>query len=168
MSLPRPDTAAVTVVGVDFSVADEVSATWDTVRVKALVGAIVAGEFTRGGAFTVSLHLVTDASIQALNASHRATDAATDVLSFPLQDAHDPGGFVLPPGQPVHLGDVVVSYPRAVQQAADYGHSIEREVAYLVAHGVLHVLGYDHEADAEREHMRYLEEEALRPLGFTR
>ena len=63
---------------------------------------------------------------------------------------------------------MVISYPRAVAQADEYGHSVEREVAYLVAHGVLHVLGYDHEEEAERERMRRKEEEALQPLGFTR
>jgi rRNA maturation RNase YbeY len=76
--------------------------------------------------------------------------------------------FVLPPGHPASLGDVVVSYPRALQQAKDFGHSIERELGYLVAHGVLHVLGYDHEQPAERRAMRQKEEEALAPLGFTR
>jgi len=99
-----------------------------------------------------------------LNAEHRARDSATDVLSFPLYEPW----FVLPPGEPAHLGDVVVSYPRATAQAEEYGHSIEREVAYLVAHGVLHVLGYDHEEEHERLRMRQKEEEALRPLGFTR
>jgi probable rRNA maturation factor len=63
---------------------------------------------------------------------------------------------------------VVVSYPRAVAQAEEYGHSVERELAYLVAHGVLHVLGYDHEVEAEQRVMRQKEEEALQPLGFTR
>ena len=89
------------------------------------------------------------------------------MLSFPL---HDPNGmrFVLPPGEPVNLGDVVLSYPRAIAQAHDFGHSVERELGYLVAHGVLHVLGYDHEADADRRRMRQREEEALEPLGFTR
>jgi probable rRNA maturation factor len=76
--------------------------------------------------------------------------------------------FVLPPDQPPHLGDVVVSYPRAVEQATDFGHSLDRELGYLVAHGVLHVLGYDHEEEADRRRMRQKEEEALRPLGFTR
>jgi probable rRNA maturation factor len=155
-----------TSVAVDFSIEDDLAATWDTTRIERLVASIVAREFQAGGRFGLSLHLVSDASIQALNAEHRAKDAATDVLSFPLHEAEQ--DFVLPPDEPVNLGDVVVSYPRAVEQADEYGHSIEREVAYLVAHGVLHVLGYDHEVEAEREQMRQLEEEALRPLGFTR
>jgi probable rRNA maturation factor len=76
--------------------------------------------------------------------------------------------FVLPPNQPVNLGDVIVSYPTAVSQAEDFGHSVDREIAYLVAHGVLHVLGYDHEVESDRRRMRQQEEGALRPLGFTR
>jgi probable rRNA maturation factor len=74
----------------------------------------------------------------------------------------------MPPDQPVSLGDVVVSHPRAIEQAVEFGHSPDREIAYLVAHGVLHVLGYDHEVDADRARMRQREEEALRPLGFIR
>ena len=76
--------------------------------------------------------------------------------------------FVVPADQPANLGDVVVSYPRAVEQALEFGHSTDREIGYLVAHGVLHVLGYDHEAEADRRRMRQREEEALRPLGFIR
>jgi probable rRNA maturation factor len=76
--------------------------------------------------------------------------------------------FVLPPDQPANLGDVVVSYPRAIAQAEEFGHSPERELGYLVAHGVLHVLGYDHEEEADRRHMRQREEEALGAIGLTR
>jgi probable rRNA maturation factor len=76
--------------------------------------------------------------------------------------------FVLPPDQPAQLGDVVVAHQRAVEQAREFGHSTDREIGYLVAHGVLHVLGYDHEEDADRQRMRQREEEALRPLGFIR
>jgi probable rRNA maturation factor len=148
---------------VDFSVEDGISAEWDEARVRPLIGSIVARELPTAE-YAVSLHLVGDATIQALNAEHRQIDAVTDVLSFPLLESE----FVLPAGEPVNLGDVVICYPRAVMQAEEYGHSVEREVAYLVAHGVLHVLGYNHEVKAERERMRIKEEEALQPLGFTR
>jgi probable rRNA maturation factor len=102
-----------------------------------------------------------------LNRAHRQIDRATDVLSFPLQPVES-GDFVLPPGAPLHLGDVVVSYPRAVAQADEYGHSVPRELAYLVAHGVLHILGYDHEDAADQRRMRQREEEVLQPRGFIR
>ena len=150
---------------VNFSVEEGLSSTWDEPRISQLVSSIVAAEFTHAADWVVTLHLTTDQAIHRLNAEHRGLDFATDVLSFPLQDAEL---FVLPPGQPVDLGDVVISYPRAVEQAEEFGHSVDREVAYLVAHGVLHIMGYDHEEDADRERMRAKEEAALQPLGFTR
>jgi probable rRNA maturation factor len=151
----------------DFSIEDDLAAVWDEPPISALVTSIVRRHFRGGGAFAVTLHLVSDAHMRTLNAAHRGADSATDVLSFPLHDSARPD-FVLPPNEPINLGDVVVSYPRALAQAEDFGHSPERELAYLVAHGVLHILGYDHETDGDRERMRYLEEEALGPLGLTR
>jgi probable rRNA maturation factor len=161
MSRPRPEGVVV-----EFSVENGLEARWDEPRIAALVRSIIAAELPRG-TYVVDLHLVGDAAIRALNAEHRGLDAHTDVLSFPL---HDPGGvqFVVPPGEATPLGDVVVSYPRAVDQAHEFGHSTDREVGYLVAHGVLHVLGYDHVEQADRRRMRQREEEALRPLGFIR
>ena len=151
-------------MSVTLSVEADLDATWDEARVRALVRSIVARERPDLEAFVLGVHLVADETIHGLNATHRAKDAPTDVLSFPLSSSD----FVLPPGEPLNLGDVVVSYPRAVAQADEYGHSVERELAYLVAHGVLHILGYDHEVEAEQQVMRQKEEEALQPLGFTR
>jgi probable rRNA maturation factor len=153
-------------VRVDLTIQPSLSLAVDTARLEALIGSIVRRELPPGD-YVVGLHVVDDESIQELNAEHRGKDSHTDVLSFPL---HDPNGmrFVLPPGVPANLGDVVVSYPRAEEQARDFGHSLERELAYLVAHGVLHVLGYDHEEEADSRRMRQKEEAALAPLGLTR
>jgi probable rRNA maturation factor len=153
-------------VPIEFAIEDGIGGAWDETRIRALVDAIVRRELPDAD-YTISLHLVGDDTIRALNQEHRGQDVHTDVLSFPL---HDPNGmrFVLPPGVPANLGDVVISYPRAVEQARDFGHSVDRELGYLVAHGVLHVLGFDHEADDDRRRMRQREEEALAPLGFTR
>ena len=152
---------------VEFSADRGLGARWDEPRIRTLVRSIVARELPDAHHAVISLHLVGDETIRALNAEYRGKDVHTDVLSFPL---HDPHGmrFVLPPDQPPHLGDVVVSYPRAAEQASGFGHSLDRELGYLVAHGVLHVLGYDHEEEADRRRMRQKEEEVLRPLGFTR
>jgi probable rRNA maturation factor len=170
---------------IEFAVEDGLAGAWDEHRLGALVRSIVERdplflslahpEPVEGSKdervdvplYAISLHLVGNDTIRSLNHEHRGLDSHTDVLSFPL---HDPNGmrFVLPPGQPASLGDVVVSYPRALEQARDFGHSIDRELGYLVAHGVLHVLGYDHEEPAERRIMRQKEEEALAPLGFIR
>jgi probable rRNA maturation factor len=165
MSSPPPEVRG-TSVAVEFDVEDGLDAAWDEPRILELVRSIVASEL-HAGDYTVTLHLVGDESIRALNAEHRGKDVHTDVLSFPL---HDPNGmrFVLPPDQPASLGDVVVSYPRVLEQAAEFGHPAERELGYLVAHGMLHLLGFDHEQEDERRRMRQREESALVPLGFTR
>jgi probable rRNA maturation factor len=157
MSPPRPE------IDITFAVEGGVPSTWDEDGIGALVRSIIARE--RSGSVGIALHLVSDATIRGLNAEHRARDAATDVLSFPLVDERP---FVLPPGEPVPLGDVVVSLERAAAQAEEYGHSLEREIAYLVAHGVLHILGYDHERPEEQTVMRQREEAALELLGYTR
>lgn len=159
MAAPEPHALTI-----DFAVEEGAGGAWDESRVGALVRSIVARELP-SGRYEIALHLVDDDAIQALNAEHRGLDRPTDVLSFPLLERE---GFVLPPGAAVALGDVVVSYPRALAQAQEYGHAVAREVAYLVAHGVLHLLGYDHQEEGEQAAMRAREEAALRPLGFVR
>jgi probable rRNA maturation factor len=137
---------------------------------RAVAAALEAEE--RGAGHAVDVRVTDDAGIQALNRAHRGVDRPTDVLSFPLQDApaDAPGGagFVLPPGAVVHLGDIVLSWPRAVAQAAEYGHSVEREAAYLAVHGVLHLLGYNHEQQADARMMRAHEEAVMERLGLRR
>jgi len=153
---------------VEFSIEDGLDARWDEPRITALVRAIISSNlFPVPSRYAISLHLVCDATIRTLNAEQRGIDAHTDVLSFPLIDRSGER-FVVPPHQPTSLGDVVVSYPRALEQAVEFGHSTDREIGYLVAHGVLHVLGYNHEDEADQRRMRQREEEALQPLGFTR
>jgi len=150
---------------IEFSVEDGLEpAEWHEHRIGSLVTSIVARELPSVSDWNLGLHLVRDETIRSLNREHRARDARTDVLSFPLYEA----GFVLPPGEPVHLGDVVIAYSRAVEQARELGHSVDREIGYLTAHGVLHILGYDHEHEPDQVLMRAKEEEALRPLGLTR
>ncbi|HEY8477017.1 MAG TPA: rRNA maturation RNase YbeY [Chloroflexota bacterium] len=113
--------------------------------------------------------LVTDdEGIRAINREQRGVDQPTDVLSFPAREAAGAPAFVLPPGHPIHLGDIVLSYERAVAQAEQYGHDVRREIAYLVVHGLLHLLGYDHETEEERRAMRAHEEAILAALGARR
>lgn len=112
----------------------------------------------------LSLLITDDATVHGLNKRYRGVDRTTDVLSFALEadEGVEAGaGFVMPPDERVHLGEVVVSYPKAAKQAAERNHAVEDEVALLVVHGVLHLLGYDHDKpDRERE-MRSLEQKAL-------
>ena len=123
----------------------------------------------------IGLTITDDATIHEMNRQYRQVDAPTDVLSFPLLQPgqveraagrassdgpeRPPGySFVPPPDGILHLGDVVVSLPRAREQALEYGHSAGRELSYLVVHGVLHLLGYDHESASDKERMRQREE----------
>lgn len=111
----------------------------------------------------VSITLVDDEAIRVLNAEHRGIDRPTDVLSFPMFDEDfDDGEYAV-------LGDVVISLERAYRQAAEYGHSPEREIAFLVVHSILHLLGYDHEAGkAEESEMFQKQEEILQKMGISR
>ena len=89
-----------------------------------------------------------DVAVRDLNRRYRGEDAPTDVLSFALRE--DAEEFVLPPDASLRLGDVVVSLPAARRQAKEAGHSLERELALLLVHGLLHLLGYDHASDEQR------------------
>jgi probable rRNA maturation factor len=130
---------------------------------------VVAGEGLRGP-YDLSIRLTDDCALRVANRAHRGLDRPTDVLSFPLLPRFQQGdsGFVLPPDARQHLGDVLISVERARAQAAEYGHAFEREVCYLLAHGVLHLLGHDHEEQAERKVMREREEAALAAVGLFR
>jgi len=114
--------------------------------------------------------VITDAkTIRKLNKRYRARDEATDVLSFALREESPPSNdatpFVTPPDGVLHLGEVIVSYPQAVLQAEEYRHPLEQELALLVVHGVLHLLGHeDEEVEAELE-MRAEEERILGELS---
>jgi probable rRNA maturation factor len=114
----------------------------------------------------VSVSFVSDDEIHELNRTYRGVDRPTDVLSFALREGEE--DFPVPDEGAELLGDIVISIPTAVRQAEEYGHSVEREVGFLLVHGFLHLLGYDHQdEDAERE-MFGLQEEVLQKLGLTR
>lgn len=115
----------------------------------------------------VNVTFVDNAEMQNLNKKHRDKDVPTDVLSFPMGEngKYD----VNPETGALMLGDIVISMEKAVEQAALYGHSLQREVAYLTVHSMYHLLGYDHEAGGlEAVHMREKEESALIKLGLPR
>jgi probable rRNA maturation factor len=110
------------------------------------------------GEAALSIVITDDKAVRELNRQFRDIDAPTDVLAF---GSGEEGDFVTAPGEPAYLGDVVISYPRAVIQAEEYGHSIDRELALLAVHGVLHLLGYDHVNGAERAEMWTRQNEIL-------
>ena len=130
------------------------------------IAAVLRAEGTPGP-LEVGVLITDDAHIQQLNRDYRAVDAPTDVLSF--ADDGAPSGFAAPPGAPRYLGDIAISYERVLAQAAEYGHSPARELAYLSAHGCLHLLGYDHERGPDdAAAMRAREEAAMQELGLPR
>ncbi len=125
-----------------------------------------------GGPVAVGLIITDDEGIREMNREYRGIDAPTDVLSFPLQEYESPEQprvlFPQPSEEPLSLGDIVISYPRAAEQAQEYGHSLERELAFLAVHGMMHLLGYDHEDPSQAARMRQEEESILQRLGLTR
>jgi probable rRNA maturation factor len=110
----------------------------------------------------VSLLISGQDRVHELNRTFLGEDRPTDVLSFPmLPPGGDASGFVAPPDGLVHLGEVIISFPHAVAQAEEHGHSIRREVAILAIHGVLHLLGYDHDEPEAEGRMKGREQAIL-------
>lgn len=116
----------------------------------------------------LSLVLVDDQEIQRLNLEYRGIDAPTDVLSFAMLETSEEEPEILGVEPGLLLGDVVISLETAVRQALEYGHTLEREVCFLAVHGILHLLGYDHQHPEETKVMRQAEETVLADLGLHR
>ncbi|WP_313998597.1 rRNA maturation RNase YbeY [uncultured Paenibacillus sp.] len=136
----------------------------------------LAGEAENVAEGEVALTFTDDEEIHRLNREYRGIDRPTDVLSFAMQEEtvdepeitfevedeseEDPLSGL--------LGDIVISVERAKAQSEDYGHSLEREVGFLFVHGFLHLLGYDHESEAEEAEMTAKQEAVLQTAGLTR
>ncbi len=106
----------------------------------------------------LSLIITDDETVRELNRRFRDVDAPTDVLAF---DAGTEEHFVSAPESPPYLGDVVISYQRALAQADELGHAVAEELKLLVIHGILHLLGYDHQEEADAQKMRERENQVL-------
>ena len=114
----------------------------------------------------VSVTLTDNAYIHTLNREYRGIDRPTDVLSFALNESEEPN---IADGPDINvLGDLVISVERAKEQAADYGHSVKREIAFLTVHGMLHLLGYDHMEEADRLEMEAEQRYVMEQLGIPR
>lgn len=109
----------------------------------------------------VSIMVVDNSYIQELNFIYRGQNMPTDVLSFAMNELGEEEPDFDFSGEINVLGDIVISLEKAQMQSEEYGHSLERELGYLVAHGMLHLLGYDHETDEEKILMRELEEKIM-------
>lgn len=106
----------------------------------------------------VNVLIVDNEAIREINKEHRDIDRATDVLSFPMDDFEEDG----------ILGDLVISSERAEEQRIDYGHSLEREIGFLTAHGMMHLFGYDHMTEEEEKEMFAKQEKILKELNLNR
>ena len=112
--------------------------------------------------YEVSMVFTDSETVQQLNRDYRGMDEPTDVLAFyMLPQGEGDDSFALPPDEVTRLGEVIISYPQAIEQAREQGHSPERELALLIIHGILHLLGYDHEEPEEEDEMRKKEKELL-------
>jgi probable rRNA maturation factor len=111
---------------------------------------------------TVGLLITDDTTIRRLNHRYRGQDTATDILAFGSDEGGD--GFVSPPGQPRHLGDIVLSYPRAAMQAEERELPLHEELDRLLVHGLLHLLGYEDYEEEERRKMWERQESILRSV----
>ena len=164
-----------TFVSIDEPFDGEVDAGW-LGRV-ARAGLSAAGVEGQG---EVSLLITDDETVRSLNAEYRGLDETTDVLSFSAEHAghwegpedgpeHQPADydFILPPGTPTPLGEIIVSWPQARRQADERGVSPAEELAHLVIHGALHLVGYDHVEPDEAFMMQAREREALEALQLT-
>lgn len=128
----------------------------------------------------VNLTMTDNDGIQAVNKEFRDMDKPTDVLSFPNCDFDTPGEFSQFRDEDVYfdcfnpendyfvLGDIMISRDKMLAQAEEYGHGVTREYAFLIAHSVLHLIGYDHMVEAEAKHMEAKQNEYLNDLGITR
>lgn len=119
------------------------------------------------GSAEISVRFVDNEQIKELNAQYRNIDRETDVLSFPLGEN---GEYDINPATGAYmLGDIVISVQKAMEQASEFDHSLEREIAFLTVHSMLHLLGYDHvNGGLEAVHMREKEETVLTQLGLKR
>lgn len=147
------------------------------------VAALVAKEVLRSEGcdreVEISLTITNDEGIQELNREFREIDRSTDVLSFPNVSYEEPGDFSVMEGEQevdllnpdtgnIMFGDIVVNEDRVRSQAQEYGHSTKREFAFLIAHSMLHLCGYDHMEEDEAKVMEKKQSDVLNTLGITR
>lgn len=126
----------------------------------------------------VNIILTNDEEIHKINLEHRGVDAPTDVLSFPMIEYAYPSDFTVleadgmdnfdPDTGELLLGDIVISVDKVIEQAEKYGHGVKREYAFLIAHSMLHLFGYDHMDELERETMEHKQDDILNRLNITR
>lgn len=118
----------------------------------------------------ISITLTNPENIRKINNEYRNIDKETDVLSFPMFEKEEIASIISTQSYDVEdvLGDIVISIERVKEQAVEYGHSFERELAYMLVHGFYHLMGYDHIKEEDKAKMRPKEEKILHDLNITR
>lgn len=123
--------------------------------------------------YEISISFVNNEEIRSLNKEYRGIDKETDVLSFPMldfiedeQEEEEEGAEYI--DEELALGDIVISMEKVMEQSKEYGHSFNRELAFLLVHGMLHLLGYDHEVEATEGDIFEKQEEILKELNLTK
>lgn len=134
-----------------------------TENIKEIIGEVIKESLIIEGRsldYEVSVSLVDKEEIQMLNREYRGVDRPTDVLSFPMEEDEE---FMAEDFTPI-LGDIIICAQIALEQSEQYGHTFIREIAYLTAHSMFHLMGYDHESEEEREIMRNKEKEVMKKI----
>ena len=150
---------------IDVRIAPPFRAAARAAWLRAIARCVLAAEDVVGPA-QVGIVVTDDETVRELNRRFLGLDEPTDVLSFGLTGAEE-APFALPPEEAASLGEIVIAYPTALRQAEEAGQAVEAEVAHLLVHGLLHLLGYDHRRPDEEGPMRRREEEVLAGLTIS-
>lgn len=134
---------------------------------EALLALAAAKEGVEDGT-EVSITFVNNERIQEINREYRDKDKPTDVISFALEEMGEGEIEIFGEEMPRVLGDIIISVPRTIEQAEEYGHSFMRELGFLTVHGFLHLLGYDHETAEDEKRMFTRQKDILDEYGLTR
>ena len=153
-------------VWIDNRTAFEWNAFWEEIVKKAVRTSLLYENFEQKCEISVSI--VTEEEIQKINKTFRNVDSPTDVLSFPQLTFQEGEIVQVNEKHEIILGDIIISIERAKKQSEEYGHSLEREIAFLTVHSMLHLLGYDHMQKEEEKEMFFKQEQILQQAGFFR
>ena len=151
-------------INVDISYdIEEIEEYMDDEKVQEIVEYIVNtdNQINKKDEFYVSILITTNDIIRGINKEYRGMDAYTDVISFAYNETENIGPLNV-------LGDIIISIDKVKEQAVDYGHSVEREFYYVLSHGMLHLLGFDHIEEEDKKIMRKREEEILLNFKYSR
>ncbi len=157
---PAPACAMITDMEIDVLVDEGLAGCPDAPWLKEVAGRVIAAQGI-GSQAELGLFITSQERIRELNRSYLGKDRPTDVIAFHMLSGGEESNFVLPPDGVLHLGEVVISYPQAVIQAEQQGHSVVREIAILIIHGILHLLGYQDEEPELKSRMAGREAEIL-------